>query len=539
MGTLLLKLVRFFLRNAISFFLIVGVFAFGTILYDEAKEILSAQSVHENWRKDFDSYVKTNQDKAASSANLLANMGLDKIDERINAIDIELKANEARLKAFAVSPRAFVEKQKIEIANSYLAQERGYLIRARDRLQAIGNREGAEKRLEELRQAHVNANNAYQAHQPAYEQCRQKWHKCWLHDAENVNKRLLKDNNQAYKNYQDQKTVVDSTNIPTLPVFVSNDDFAKELKATLDAVIDELHRHWIVKAVDLFKSVAWQALTILLSILLTPVIIKAVFYYMIAPYAARRPPICALPSSGCLADTEEQGGKISGAQVGINFSNKEELLLAPDCAIAFPSDCKKDTRWFLDKKFPFTSVAAGMYGLTEFRSDSPARVVASPQADPFAEIGIVTIQEGSAMVFEPHNLVGVVQRRDRPMRISSHWHLFSPTAWLTLQLRVLVFHGPVRLVVQGCKGVILERADGGRNINQGAAIGYSANLNHSVARSETFPPYCQGKQELFDDRFDGSGHCVSVVAPFLGSKSGVFGRGIEGAMDSVLKVFGV
>jgi hypothetical protein len=34
------------------------------------------------------------------------------------------------------------------------------------------------------------------------------------------------------------------------------------------------------------------------------------------------------------------------------------------------------------------------------------------------------------------------------MRIARHWRLRSLSAWLTLQLRCIVFHGPAKLTVK-------------------------------------------------------------------------------------------
>jgi len=89
------------------------------------------------------------------------------------------------------------------------------------------------------------------------------------------------------------------------------------------------------------------------------------------------------------------------------------------------------------------------------------------------------------------------------MKITSHWRLGSLHAWLTFQLRYLVFHGPVTLIVSGCRGVRVEPAQAGRKINQSATIGFSANLAYSSRRSETFYSYLSGKQPLLHDSFVG------------------------------------
>jgi uncharacterized protein (AIM24 family) len=109
---------------------------------------------------------------------------------------------------------------------------------------------------------------------------------------------------------------------------------------------------------------------------------------------------------------------------------------------------------------------------------------------------------GAALVLQPRNLVGVVQNVGRPIRITRHWR-FGLGAWITFQFRYLVFEGPGRLIVQGCRGVRIEAADRGRSIDQGATIGFSANLDYSRRRSETFGAYLMGMRGLFNDNFSG------------------------------------
>ena len=112
---------------------------------------------------------------------------------------------------------------------------------------------------------------------------------------------------------------------------------------------------------------------------------------------------------------------------------------------------------------------------------------------------------------------------------------------------------------QGCRGVRIERADGGRAINQAATIGFSANLPYATRRCETFAAYLFGQQELLNDQFGSApseghgsdptgstdarpqtaGFYVYEEMPHAGKKTGITGRGLEGLTDSVLKVFGV
>jgi uncharacterized protein (AIM24 family) len=146
------------------------------------------------------------------------------------------------------------------------------------------------------------------------------------------------------------------------------------------------------------------------------------------------------------------------------------------------------------------------------------------------------------MVVQPRALAGVIKPIGPALRITRHWRLASLHAWLTLQLRYLVFHGPCTLVLKGCRGVRAERPQPGspRLIDQSATLGFSANLEYRNTRSETFVAYLRGKESLFNDLFAGGpGVFVYEEMPAGGRRGGLLGRGIEGALDAALKTFGI
>ena len=164
----------------------------------------------------------------------------------------------------------------------------------------------------------------------------------------------------------------------------------------------------------------------------------------------------------------------------------------------------------------------------------------SASEDPLSEIAMITLAPGSAMVFQPRCLVGVVYNAAAPLRITPHWRLGSMHAWLTLQLRYLVFHGPATLIVKGSRGVRVEPAGRGRLISQASTLGFSAGVAYSTVRCETFFPFYQGKTALLQDRFEGnSGYYVYDETPRGGKKGNFVERGLEGFSDAVLKVFGI
>jgi hypothetical protein len=211
----------------------------------------------------------------------------------------------------------------------------------------------------------------------------------------------------------------------------------------------------------------------------------------------------------------------------------------PDFLQSSADSGSKDTKWLLDWSYPFTSIAAGMVALTRVRATAAETFVVSSKTDAFAEVGVIVLPDGAALVLQPRSLVGVVQPIDRPLRIRRQWQ-FGLSALITFQFRYLIFEGPATLIVQGCRGVRVEPAGLGRSIDQAATIGFSADLDYSPRRSETFGAYLTGMRGLFNDSFTGGpGYCVYEEMPYFGRKAGITGRGLEGLTDGLLKVFGV
>lgn len=284
------------------------------------------------------------------------------------------------------------------------------------------------------------------------------------------------------------------------------------------------------------KAVLMTAAWALLAIILSPFLIRTFLYYIIAPLAAQRPAIRLVTPGGAsaripLADR-------SSTSVGVRPAPGEELLVRQDYLQASAAAGAKSTRWLLDWRHPLTSLAAGLSFLTRIRGQGQLTTVSAVR-DPFAEVTVLILPEGATCVLHPRALAAVAQPIGRPVHISSHWRLGSLNAWLTLQLRFLVFHGPARLVVKGGRGVRVEQADRGRVFGQDQLIGFSADLAYSVTRNETFAPYLFGRDSLLRDKvIDGEGVLLVEEAPFAGRQGGA-ARGLEGLFDAALKVVGI
>jgi hypothetical protein len=283
------------------------------------------------------------------------------------------------------------------------------------------------------------------------------------------------------------------------------------------------------------REVLPTALLILLVAILAPALWKTFFYFVVAPAASRRAPIQLVAVDGL--SVVERGRSSVSQQVPVGPG--EELLVLPEALQSSPHHAQKRTKWLLNWSIPLSSLAAGMVGLVRLRMARADTVSVFAMGDPFAEIAIVELPPGAALVLRPRALVGLVQPVGQPARLTRRWRLGHLSAWLTLQLRFLVFHGPCLLIVQGTRGVRVGRAGDGRGTNQANTLGFDAGLHYGVSRSEAFGPYLTGRQELFNDSFQGRGHYLYEELPMGGRKGGLWGRGLRGVGDAVLKLFGL
>ena len=313
----------------------------------------------------------------------------------------------------------------------------------------------------------------------------------------------------------------------------AREGYARNARAALDALPDP--------ARDLsdtaLRDIALAALAALLAILVLPLVMRALFYFVLAPVVARGQPLRLAEATDRTVPARLEHGP--APSVAVNLQQGEELLVRQAFLQTRPAGAEFATRWLLDWRNPLTSLASGMAFLTQARGTGASFGI-SARADPFAEVAALVLSQDSALVMQPRALAGLVQQTSRPIRIESRWR-FGLHAWLTFQFRYLVFHGPGMLIVKGGRGVRVEPAAQGRVFSQDQLIGFSAHTSYSVARSETFAPYLFGKEPLFRDRvtdMDVPGVLVIEETPMTGRRAGI-ARGLEKGMDAVLKAFGI
>ena len=280
----------------------------------------------------------------------------------------------------------------------------------------------------------------------------------------------------------------------------------------------------------------WPALWALVAIILTPFAIRTVFYWVLAPLAMLQRPIKLLENAAPIPLPTDR----SAVSKVISLRHGEELLVRQGFEQTVSLAGAKATQWLLDARHPLSSLVSGLYFLTRIRGTPGDTITVSATLDPFAEVALLTLPAGAAAVLQPRAIAGVVQPIATPLRITSHWRIGTLNAWLTWQLRFLVFHGPAEIILTGGRGVRIEPALAGRSIGQDQLIGFSAGIAYSTGRTETFVPYLFGREPLLKDRIAaGSGVLIAEEAPMAGRAKKGLRHGLEGAADAMLKVFGI
>lgn len=556
--------VQWVVRHIVSFIIIVIILVIGDQVRDayhslemKKQEItklasmeLQVRTVIENLRLEARDRVTRLKDKSKVA-----------IDSRIGDIDREIieviKSADSSVISAVLKPEILIKQVESKAKIELLESERKVLLALLEKLKENANLSGLKVELEKASRAiQENRSNFEKMKNDAlfYRETKTQFFSSAVIGLNGLND----DYKKRLADYQTNKDSTDRTyqklqqlnrqievGFQNLGRFKSS--ALLDLQKNIEKDTKDVRENWISKVLDPARDKIIPAIGILVGLIFSPLIIKALFYFVIAPFAARRPPVCILPeTNGLITDVDglsvkpHETQKVSSVSIPITLRTSEELLIHPEYLQSTPTNGKIRTKWLLDWAYPFTSMAAGMVALTQIAGVDGEAVVISSTNDPLSEVGVVTIPAGSSVVLQPHCLIGIVYQNGTPPRITKHWRLSSLHAWLTLQLRYLVFHGPVNIALKGCRGIRIEAADSRRVINQAATMGFSANLKYSTYRCETFSSYLLGEKELFNDSFSGeSGYYIYEEMPHFGKKGGVTGRGLEGVTDSVLKVFGV
>jgi hypothetical protein len=287
------------------------------------------------------------------------------------------------------------------------------------------------------------------------------------------------------------------------------------------------------------RELALKALLILAALIIVPFLWKLAAYYVIAPYAESSEPIllgAETPGGGGVTATPSHPAQ------RIQLGENEVLMAKVDYLQGSMGGFEKRTKWLMDWRYPFSSMAAGLFMLTRIHNtgSTGGQVTLSTSEDATEELAVLDIPEGKSMVFRPHYLVAVSHPLGHPPRIRSRWVFGKLHAWVNLRFRYLIIEGPAKLVFSAQRGVQVEEVLPewpGRRVNSHLTAAFSPHLSHSPKRAETFIAYLRGKNALFDDFFQGHGHVIQQQV--TGGKRNPVARIWEGIFGAIGKVFGI
>lgn len=299
-----------------------------------------------------------------------------------------------------------------------------------------------------------------------------------------------------------------------------------------------------------YAALAWERYGrfVLLGVILAflaPPLGRLLAYFVLAPLVAARPAVRLGPVAPDRPAVRGAGGGALEVELGPGevLWVKERYLQASDEGL------QRRTRWLLDWRLPFTSLATGLFELIELRhggSPGPQRVTCSSQVDAQVELAELTLPAGASLVLRPSFLAGFgAPAAQRGPRLRRHWRLFTLQSWATGRFRYFEFVGPARLLLAGSRGVrveSLEAAPGGpaagRRANQDATIGFTPGLAYRPVRAETFWAFFRGQNPLFDDLFEGEGLflCQQTSAP---GEAARHRRWVDRGLDTARRIFGL
>ena len=495
----------------------------------------------------------------------LGGAGLAQIDARLRGVERDIarleredaaaRARVSLLSAALEGGRALPEQlfqaalRGVEL--ELRRQEAAHLRGLRARAEVLLNRQAALARLERLRRAHAAAYGAWQdgvrrraaleadaglwgklAFTPSYRQLR-------VLDARVAGLRAASE--RAHQDYLAQRTLI--RQLPSAPdpsAFRVDEARLAAAGAPLREALEQVRGMAAA-------SQAWKAWRVVGPLLPTAVLIlsgcwlslaamRALFYFVLAPLAARRPP-AVIAAGGPGAGIAMRRSAVAQT---LRLAPGDELLVRPDYCQSQPAAAQVATRLLLDWRRPLTSLAARLWMLKRLRGAEELSIVLSPTADALDEIALLEIPAGQALVLQPRALAGMILPAGRPPAIRSHWRIKTLHAWLTLQLRYLAFEGPATLVLKGCRGVRIESAAAGRMLSQDASLGFSAHARYATVRAEPFLPYLLGRQPLLLDRFAGAQACFVYEEVPRSAQPGRWRNNPLGVLfDAGLKAFGI
>lgn len=554
----------FLRRNLVLFALIVMILSAGKWIGSEWRQVQALVAELPALRTAANEVLVVRSVRAEATTRQLKQISgatVHQIDARLREIDQQIAASQRAQDGGSLplavlgggaSMLAQLQRQALlGIELELLRQARSYLHLLRAHVVALDNRQAALAKREQLRLAHIQVYG--QLSRAQQELATLEAQANWLDSIPgtamfrqkgrlriDIN-RLLLANDRAFRAFQAQQSLLNRLSLPSdvSPFHLDEkrlDQAAAALQEPLLRAESLAARSLLWRAYQAALPVLPLAFAVLIGWWLVPLGVRTLFYFVLAPLAARRPPIVL----GLTAQSIPCAPLSSAVSLTVVLAPGTEMLVRPDYCQSQPAGVDVSTKVLLDWRHSMTSMAAQQWMLKRFRAVNLAEVVVSSTLNALDELALLEIPSGASFVLQPRALAGIVFHADHRPHIRSQWRLGTLHAWLSLQLRYLVFEGPATLIVKGCRGVRLEAAMAGRSISQDATLGFSVNVRYSTQRAAPFLPYLRGRQSLFHDHFLGADACyLYEEVPHHSRMGGRRQSPLDILVDVGLKAFGV
>lgn len=501
----------------------------------------------------------------------VATYGSDALDRELRKLAIEIRDRQSEISdiGFTISPDMLVKKAKLQLQVEALKQEVSYLTAvravafAREQLERHGtsckrlNDDVQTKYKEAMRLADemsrwgplekVSSTANPISDEFQLRQRRERLEAAVVRDGQEVVR--------CVRSYKQTKAKLDRnpSNGPITfsagwaePAVADLTKRERELKAEIDS-------HWLQKGkvaiqAEVKGPYLREAIVLVVKCLagaaLLWLLVKLLFYRCLAPRASHAEPIRLVPEAEGKADIASRdpgssANRDGGSPVLLNIKvgTGSVVALRPEFFHSATEQCDVSAGAVANRECLSASVLANLWNLTEIRSKSEGLVTVSTGGLPLQEVAIVDIPTRSAVCVLPAHIVGLLYNDQARPSISKHLRLFNLQAWLTLRFRYLVFHGPVRLIMMGCRGLLLQPVNQERSVPHAHMVGFSANLEYRVTQTETFWAYVTKKKQLIRDRFTGGpGVLIVERVPSGWKRRGVREKGLDGAVETTIDV---
>lgn len=242
------------------------------------------------------------------------------------------------------------------------------------------------------------------------------------------------------------------------------------------------------------KYLAAALMTGIFTLILLPVLVKILMYYLLAPLVEKLPPVRL--AKGGRAEREIVFSPGTTA-LDMELSDGTSLFLRSGDWGKKRTGVTARTRLMWSWRYPLVTFSAGLCELVEMIPESGKRAmvtITSPTPDVF--IARVDLNGGS-VVIRPRFLAGFAGDVQIRTRWSFHLHNL-----LSGRIRQIILEGTGTLLVTGSWGVDAARPEEGQDwrIEDDLLFGYSTDAEYALCRTETFWHYFRGKATLFDRR---------------------------------------